>query len=487
MTLCRKITLCALITLLAFPAYADNFVPGEVVVVLKDSGTDTTASFAAASGMTVKEVYSSLSEAGGNVYALFQAQTDSPDKLARELLQNPQVLAASPNYKVYASVIPNDTSFSSCWGMDYINAPAAWDMATGSDTVYVAILDSGIDNTNPDLTDNVTTRYGSNFINPNNSTMDDYGHGTHVAGIIGASANNSIGIAGINWHVQMIPVKVLDNRGEGTVATVISGMNYVTNLMNQGLNIRAVNLSLETYLTLEPTHNNLVTFPLWRAFKDLDALNQAVITVAAGNYSVAVGQPTTNTRYSLRGELIYNAGDYVYPASFQGIDNLISVGAVNSDGDLASFSNTGADLLAPGVNILSTWLQSSTRNVRDDGVSLTSQQGTSMAAPFVAGTAALLSSVMPGRTGYQLKRAILGGMGADGVLDVEEALYYQSDNTNLPEASSEWTSYRDYQSYTPSNQTTTTTNNDSSSGCNGASAGIFALLAVIPLLRKYIY
>ena len=78
-------------------------------------------------------------------------------------------------------------------------------------------------------------------------------------------------------------------------------------------------------------------------------------------------------------------------------------------------------------------------------------------------------------------------MGADGVLDVEEALYYQSDNTNLPEASSEWTSYRDYQSYTPSNQTTTTTNNDSSSGCNGASAGIFALLAVIPLLRKYIY
>ena len=485
MTLRRKITLCVLIALLAFPAYADNFVPGEVVVVLKNSGTDTTASFAAASGMTVKEVYSSLSEADGNVYALFQAETDSPDKLARELLQNPQVLAASPNYKVYASVIPNDTSFSSCWGIDYISAPEAWDTATGSETVYVAVLDSGIDHTNPDLTDNVATEYGQNFINPNNAPTDDYGHGTHVAGIIGASGNNGVGIAGINWHVQMIPVKILDNKGEGTVAGVISGMNYVTNLMNRGINIRAVNLSLETYLTLEPTHNNLVTFPLWRAFKDMDALNQVVITVAAGNYSVTVGQPTPTTRYSLRGDLIYSAGDYVYPASFQGIDNLISVGASDSDGELASFSNKGADILAPGVNILSTWLQSSTSSVRNDGVSLRAQQGTSMAAPFVAGTAALLASDMPDRTGYQIKRAILGGMGADGVLDVEEALYYQSDNTNIPEVSTEWTSYRDYQSYTPTDQPATS-NNDSSSGCNGTMTGLFAFLAVIPLLRKYI-
>ena len=99
--------------------------------------------------------------------------------------------------------------------------------------------------------------------------LDDYGHGTHVAGTIGATGNNGIGIAGVNWNVRMIPVKALNSSGSGSIGTVISAVNYVTDLIEQGINIRAVNLSLETYIDVEPNHDNLVGFPLWRAFKAL--------------------------------------------------------------------------------------------------------------------------------------------------------------------------------------------------------------------------
>ena len=496
MNISRKFMLCLLVLLVCVPAYGADYVPGDVLVVLKPSESETalkasslssmgreslrTASFAASSGAWVKEVYPAVSQAGNSVYALMHSETKSPEELTHELLQNPEVLAASPNYIFRAAAVPNDTYISSCWGLSFINAPSAWDVSTGSKTVYVAVIDSGIDNTNPDLTANVAAEYGKNTIG-GSSARDDYGHGTHVAGIIGAVGNNNLGISGVNWNVGLISVKALDKNGEGSFAQVIAGINYVIGLIQDGVNIRAVNMSLETYLPAAPTHDNLVQMPLWRTFKALDELNTAVITVAAGNHHVAVGEPTTRTERS-NGVLVFGKGYYVYPPSFQGLDNMISVSALDTDGTIAYFSNTNADISAPGVGITSTWLQSVRRLVQEDGASLATIQGTSMATPFVSGAAALLASVRPDFSAYQLKRAILDGSGSR--LNVLAALNYQAGNTAIPEVSTENSDYNDYNSYEQSDSAYEGGNGEGSSGgggsgCNGNVMNISALIAFL--------
>ncbi|MBQ7545232.1 MAG: S8 family serine peptidase [Synergistaceae bacterium] len=472
---CRKFILCALIVMLAVPAYSAEYVPGDVLVVFKPSEGVKASSFAAAWGASVKEVYSALSGAGSSVYALLHSETKNPEDLTAELLANPDVLAASPNYKVRAAVTPNDTFISQCWGLSSINAPAAWDITSGDSNVYVAIIDSGIDETNPDLTDNVATEYGTNTAG-GSSARDDQGHGTHVAGTIGAVGNNSRGIAGVNWNVGLISVKALDSNGSGTFAGVIAAIDYVTGLIQQGVNVRAVNLSLETYIPAAPEHDNLVQMPLWRAFKDLDALNQAVIVCAAGNYAVTVGQPTTYADP----DGMFGIGYYVYPASFNGLDNLISVSALDTDGTIASFSNTNATISAPGVNILSTWLQNSASYRSSDGTSLRAIQGTSMAAPHVAGAAALLASAKPNYTAYQLKRAILDASGEK--LDLLATLNYQA---AVPEKSTEWTDYDDYEDYTTDEQSYSgggDSDSGGSGGCGSLVLGAFALLLIVPII-----
>ena len=240
MNTCRKLLAAILVMMTALPALSAEYVPGDVLVVLKPSDSRAgvsassvsvrTASFAAASGASVKEVYPALSSAGNSVYALLYSEAKSPEDLTRELLANPEVLAASPNYKVRAAVTPDDTFFGQCWGLKFINAPAAWDITTGSSSIYVAIIDSGIDDTNPDLTANIATEYGTHT-QGGSSARDDYGHGTHVAGTIGAVGNNNRGIAGVNWNVGLISVKALDSQGKGSLADVISAMNYVTGLI----------------------------------------------------------------------------------------------------------------------------------------------------------------------------------------------------------------------------------------------------------------
>ena len=512
--ICRKILICTVMILLASTAHAIDYVPGDVLVVLKPYDSEAgvsasslegmgaealrTASFAAASGAWVKQTYPELSEAGSNIYALIHSEIKTPDELTAELLNNPEVLAASPNYVVHAAIVPNDSQIANCWGMSYINAYSAWDITTGSDRVYVAVLDSGIDDTNPDVAANIASEYGTNTQSSGSSPRDDYGHGTHVAGTIGAVGNNGLGVAGINWNVGLISVKTLDKSGSGTFADVINAINYTAGLIRQGVNIKAVNLSLETYIPFKPTHDNLVSFPLWRAFKDVDALNEAVIVCAAGNYNAVVGQATTRSKYN-NGTLIYRAGYYVYPASFAGLDNFITVSALDKDGSAASFTNTGADIFAPGVDILSTWIQSATRYVTDDGVSLRSAQGTSMAAPHVSGAAALLASMNPDMTAYQLKRVILDSTSTN-ILDLRAALSYQDTASYIPEKGSEWTEYDDYSQYSPSEQTSYDDQNNnqnwgqdvdnfwekiSGGSCNGAGINIFALILLCPLVKKF--
>ena len=496
----RKILALILVLLLAVSSSAQEYTPGDVIVVLKPSSPEKiTASslsvqasdFAGAFSASVKEIYPALSAKNGGAFMMIHSESEDAETLSAMLRENPNVAAASPNYKIHAAIVPNDSSYGDCWGMEEINAPAAWDISTGSENVYVAVIDSGVDHTNPDLSANVATNLAyRTTAGDTDNAMDDYGHGTHVAGTIGARGNNSIGVAGVNWYTRIIPVKALDSKGEGTISTVINAMNYVTDLINQGINIRAVNLSLETYLSLAPNHDNLVGLPLWRAFKILDDTNKAVIVVAAGNYRETVGQPSSYAH-----GLVPGAGYYVYPASFRGLDNMISVSALDKTLGFtytATFSNKGADVSAPGVSILSTWIQSSASDVRSDGVSLHSSQGTSMATPHIAGAAALLSSIRPEMTAYQIKQSILRMNGASGSsvsgasdteFDLTASISYQENNGGiLPSVGTEGRSYDDYdgydvQEYTPSS------GGSSSSGCNGL-AFRFAGLAVIMLARK---
>ncbi len=502
----RKIFALILVLMLAVSSSAQEYTPGDVIVVLKPQteGEITASSISAAASefagslsASVKEFYPALS-ANGGAFMMIHSESEDAENLSAMLRENPKVAAVSPNYIIHAAIVPNDSAYSECWGMEEINAPSAWNVSTGSDNVYVAIIDSGVDHTNPDLAENVATQYSYNTIGTEqNNAMDDYGHGTHVAGTIGARGNNSIGVAGVNWNVKIIPVKALNERGNGTISTVINAMNYVTGLINQGVNIRAVNLSLETYLKLEPTHDNLVALPLWRAFKIMDDTNKAVIVVAAGNYKQTIGVPSTSAYGSVPG-----AGYYVYPASFRGLDNMISVSALDRIPIIgttytALFSNDGADVSAPGVDIVSTWLQSSSGNVRSDGVSLRSSQGTSMAAPHIAGAAALLSSINPNMTAYQLKQSIMRINGASGSsvkaasdseFDLTASISYQESNKNvLPSVGKEGRSYDDYDDYETQEYTETITDRDngsSSSGCSSLSFGIIGAFAVLMLARK---
>mgnify|MGYP002624932690 CR=1 FL=1 len=511
--------LFALIIALSFvmPSFANSteYTEGDTLVVLKSSetlnassftasgaGTLRASEFAAASGGEVRRIYPALSEAGKGIFMLMHSDTQDPEAFSAMLLENPEVLAASPNYKVKAAMIPNDPHYDSCWGMEYINAPSAWDSSTGSSNVYVAIIDSGIDYTNPDLTENTTREYGINTINNNASALDDYGHGTHVAGTIGAKGNNGMGVAGINWNVRMIPVKALDNEGSGTFETVIGALEYVTELINSGVNIKAVNMSLETYIKVAPERDTMVKFPLWRAFKALDETNKAVIVVAAGNHSVVVGQPST--RYV--DSTVSSAGYYVYPASFTGLYNMISVSALTRLGTQATYSNTGADVSAPGgelstllsaAGILSTWLQSATSYIASDGVSLRSAQGTSMAAPHISGAVALLASVNSKMSAYQLKQSILRQnassaslqAASDTEFDLNASVNYQNDNAaSLPASGTQWADYDNYADYEVDQYIGyESSGGDSGGGCESVALfGFLPAVVMVMLARKRI-
>ena len=515
---CKKFLLVISILLLSFfvpdSSFSSEFYSdGDVVVVLKNSDSLQSSFFSASSEAEVTTIFSSLSEVSDNTFMLIHSVSKDPEELSKELLKDPDVIAASPNYKIYSSALyPDDTYLDACWGLvgaNGINAPEAWEYSQGSSDVYVAVIDSGIDYENLDLAHAVDKNLSRNTINGSSyTTIDKYGHGTHIAGIIGAKGDNGAGIAGINWDVKLISVKALNDKGSGTVASVMSAVDYVISLINSGVNIRAVNMSFETYIKMTPNYNNLVAFPLWRVFKELDKLNQAVIVVAAGNYKEEIGEPS---RYAH--DIVPGAGCYVYPASFKGLNNMISVGALQSNGSLASFSNRGADMTAPGVNVLSTWL-SGVRNVyyEDDGVSLKVMNGTSMAVPFISGSIALLASVSDDDvTAYQLKKALLRDISPSSAisassevslkLDQALALYVPNrDNENIfpsTPPTSEYDNYNNSQSTQSESNTGSNGNesnnnnnngnddNDVSSGSSGCGTNLFAgflLIILLPLL-----
>src|SRR5439155_7881105 len=188
--------------------------------------------------------------------------------------RNSHVEYAEPNYIVSALVSPNDPSFSSLWGLlntgqsggtpgADIDATRAWDLTTGSNSVVVGVIDTGVDYTHPDLASNIWSNtadcntngvdddgngyvddcHGIDTINNRSDPMDDNNHGTHVAGTIGAVGNNAVGVVGVNWNVSIMACKFLNASGQGTVAGAIGCLNYVAIMKDRGVNVVATNNS----------------------------------------------------------------------------------------------------------------------------------------------------------------------------------------------------------------------------------------------------
>ena len=314
---------------------------------------------------------------------------------------------------------PNDPLYADAanWAFPQISAPDAWDTGTGTGTTIVAVLDSGIDYNHPDLVANmwrnpneiagdgidndnngyVDDVHGINAITGSGNPMDDNGHGTFCAGLIGAVGNNNVGLAGVNWSVGLMAVKIMSDDGIGTLAAELRGIQYVLSQKIAGQNIAAANLSYGRYQYVQA---------------EFDALNQlaqtgVVLVCAAGND--------------------FNDNDLVgsFPDGYE-IPGLISVAASDRNDGLAVFpvgaSNYGrtkVDLFAPGRDVLSTRAALASPlayppHRGDDNYSVSS--GTSFSAPLVAGTAALLKSLKRAASAEQIKTAILNG--ADRVADL---------------------------------------------------------------------
>lgn len=287
-------------------------------------------------------------------------------------LQNlPGVRYVEPNYIAYAIATPNDPGYNQQYGPQRIQANLAWDIWQPQRTVYIAIIDTGVDYNHQDLVNKFRrhsngTIYGWNTLNNTTNANDDNGHGTHCAGIAAAEINNGVGIAGVAaWNpsvpnsrtfVQIMPVKVLSSSGSGSWSSVANGITWAA---DNGAHILSLSLGGSS-----------------GSQQLADAVNYAwnrgcLIVVAAGNGG---------------------SSSFQYPAAYT---NCIAVAATDSADRLASFSQYGSwvDIAAPGVGVYATW----------PGNSYRSLDGTSMACPHVSGAAALVWSHAPSLTNQQLR------------------------------------------------------------------------------------
>lgn len=283
-------------------------------------------------------------------------------EVEKQLKNMPEIGAVELDIIMKALETPNDPSYGQLWGMPKIHAPEAWDVSHGSKSVVVAVVDTGIDYTHPDLPNDVIK--GRNFAYGTDDPMDDHYHGTHVAGTIGGVGNNGVGVAGVNWIVKLMAVKVLASNGSGSTSSVTQGIIYAA---DNGANVINMSLGGSGPCSGSPAYQDAVTHAVGKG---------VTVVVAAGNSTADAANFT--------------------PASCNGV---IAVGATTQSDARASFSNYGSivDIAAPGFQIYST----------APGGQYKTLNGTSMATPHVAGAAALLLAVKPGLSPSQVKSCLV--------------------------------------------------------------------------------
>ncbi|MDX2035318.1 MAG: S8 family serine peptidase [Isosphaeraceae bacterium] len=291
------------------------------------------------------------------------------------------VISTEPDYLVSVARTPNDPQFGSLYGMTKIAAPAAWDIQTGNGRTVVAVIDTGVDYTHPDLAANIWRNSdevagngidddgngfiddlrGWDFVTNDNDPMDDNGHGTHVAGTIGAVGNNGVGVAGVAWTTTIMPLKFLDASGSGSLSAAVRAIDYA---VQNGARVS----------------NNS-----WGSSGTSSTLGSAIQRAQTAGHIFVAAAGNSNQDNDVSAS---------YPANYsRTYDNVVAVAAVDSNDNRAGFSSYGdqsVSLAAPGVSTLSTW----------PGNRYASLSGTSMATPHVAGAIALLWDQNPSLT-YQ--------------------------------------------------------------------------------------
>lgn len=282
----------------------------------------------------------------------------SAKQVLRKYLNLAEIEYAEPNYRFRAlEVIPNDPYFHSYqYGPQLIQAPAAWEVTTSTPDIRIAVVDTGVQLTHPDLSGKLVSGY--DFVSNDSIPDDPNGHGTHAAGIAAAATNNGRGIAGIAPNASILPVRVLDQAGNGSLDQVARGIIYAA---DQG--VQVINLSLGAPYR---------AYTLQRAVEY--AWNRGAVVVAAA------GNDNSNTLN--------------YPAAYP---HVIAVASVDANDRKSTFSNYGdwVDVAAPGSEILSTYPNNNYAYL----------SGTSMAAPHAAGLAALLAS--QGKSNEEIRNTIL--------------------------------------------------------------------------------
>jgi subtilisin family serine protease len=382
-----------------------SFGAPEVLVKFKSGVSDE--AIEALTARLHDHVEDRLENADG-VAAIDDLDNAGAESIVAEYSKLPEVEYAEPNYEIkleegagpLVPVLPHDPQFEEQWALSNsgqrggkkgadISAPLAWAKTTGTEDVVVAVLDTGVDYGHEDLAANIWMRpdslapyhdnelgtiddvTGFNAVDNAADPMDDNGHGTHCAGIIGAEGENEIGIAGVNWKVQIMPLKFMNAGGSGTTKDAIEAINYAIDRKKAGVNVRVISASWGS-----TQRSRALETAIRKAYE-----NDILFVAAAGNSS------TDNDRRPH------------YPSNYN-VPNVISVAALDRHDQLASFSNFGAKtvaIAAPGVDILSTWLENGYEE----------KSGTSMATPVVSGVAALVLAENPRMSVDELRKKLL--------------------------------------------------------------------------------